>query len=415
VVVWAFAGGPPAHKTGVPGTGESTCVECHVGTPLNGGGGNVTITAEGGNTYTPGQAKTLTIQINDATARYGFQATARLAGDRNQQAGSFTAGAGQEVQCASADPNDFGGACSGTRTIEFIQHSSPFQTGTITVNWTAPDAPSGNVEIYVSANAANGNGQPTGDRIYNASLTLEPAAGGTRPAISEGGIINAAQFGAQAGVAPGTWVEIYGENLSTTTREWTVDDFDGNTAPTSLDGVSVTFAGKPGFIRFISPGQINAQVPDDIGTGPIPVVVTNSNGAGEAMNFNADSTLPGLYAPFTADGRQYVGAFNADGTAVGSPGNPAVKPGDQITFYGIGFGPVDPAVPAGQIASGQPGIVNPPTVRIGGTDAATTYRGLTPGAIGLYQFNLTVPDLADGDHAVTVDGTDQSLFITIQR
>ena len=31
------------------------------------------------------------------------------------------------------------------------------------------------------------------------------------------------------------------------------------------------------------------------------------------------------------------------------------------------------------------------------------YQGLSPGAIGLYQFNIVVPDVPDGDYPVEVE------------
>ncbi len=427
-ILWAYSAGPIAHVTGVAETGEGTCnqVGCHVGTPVNGGGGSLAITAAEGTNYTPGQKQTLTIQVNDSAARrYGFQMTARLASDPNQQAGTFTPGATQFVLCAASNPNDQGSGrngatCPTDKPLEFIEHTQPFTTNTITVDWTPPATASGDVQIWVSANAANGTGDQTGDHIYNGSLTLHPAATGTKPAISDGGVINAAQFGAQAGVAPGTWVEIYGSNFSMTTREWTGGDFNGNTAPTSLDGVKVSIGGKDAFLRFISPGQINAQVPDNIGTGPVPIVVTNSNGTSDPLNVTALAAQPGLLAPFSSGGKQYVGAFQgANATVVGSPGFTAVKPGDIITLYGIGFGPVDPAVAAGQIDSGNNSVTAPLKIRIGGVDAQLSYDGLVSGLVGLYQFNITVPNVSNGDQPVTVDlggaGTGQSIFITVKQ
>lgn len=425
VVLWAFASGPEPHNTNVPAPGntERTCAQvgCHLGTPLNGGGGSLTVTASNGTSYVPGQKQTLTIQITDSAARvYGFQATARLASNLNQQAGTFTAASGQQVICAQTSINDTNGtnrgaACPTDRPLEFIEHTAPGRTGTITVDWTPPSTASGDIAIYVSANAANGNGNADGgDHIYNTSITLTAAAGGSKPAIAAGGVINASAFGGVAGVAPGTWLEIYGTNLSTTTGEWTGSSFNGTTAPTTLNGVGVTVAGKAAFIRFVSPGQVNVQAPDGIGTGPVPVVVTNGNGASDAVTVTATDRLPGLLA--LSNG--YIAAFNGS-TVVGSPSFTAVKPGDQITLYGIGFGSVTPTIAAGQIAGSLNSVTNPLTIRVGGTEATAAYKGLGPGFVGLYQFNVTVPNVADGDQAVTIDlggtTTSQKLQLTVKR
>jgi uncharacterized protein (TIGR03437 family) len=45
------------------------------------------------------------------------------------------------------------------------------------------------------------------------------------------------------------------------------------------------------------------------------------------------------------------------------------------------------------------------------------YAGLTPGLIGLYQFNVVIPTLAPGDYALTVEtggvAANSGLFITL--
>ena len=439
LIAWAFSTGPIAHVTAVPGTGEHACTACHVGTDLNGGGGSAMLSAAA-STYTPGQKQTITLTVNDAAARvYGFEMTARLASDHTKPAGTFTPGAAQRVLCASTSVDDrgkprTGDACDSSDPLEFIEHTQPSTTNTITVDWMAPSSDAGPVEFYVSANAANGNGSPSGDHIYTASLTLQPATAGggctitSAPSISNGGVINAGAFGGAAGVAPGSWVEIYGQNLAGSTREWATADFSGNSAPTQLDGVSVTVAGKAAFPRYISPGQINVQVPDDIGSGPAPVVVTNCAGSSAAAIVNATATLPGLLAPpsFKANGEQYVVAQLADGSLAGDPADlpgtsRPVKPGETIALYGIGFGPVNPATPAGTIAGGQNRVTGDLKIRFGQVEATDVpYAGLAPSYIGLYQINVTVPDSTpEGDLPLTftLNGMDsaQTLVIEVKR
>ena len=441
VLLWAHAAGPDAHHTAVPisGGAEPSCnlVGCHIGTPLNGGGGNVTISTTTNNTYTPGQKQTFTIKITDSAARvYGFQMTARPSSDLAHSIGTFTPGTGQFVLCASTDLNDFGTArrgasCGSNQPVEFVEHSQPSSSNTITVDWTADTSASGPIVIYVSANAANGNqNADPGDHIYTANITLQPAAACSvsgMPTISSGGVISAGDFGGKAGVAPGTWIEIYGQNLSGSTREWGGSDFNGSNAPTQLDGVGVTIGGKAAFIRFIKPEQVNVQVPDGIGTGPVPVVVTNCGGSSAAATVTASATLPGVLAPasFKAGGKQYVVAQLADNKFAGDPSivsateRPA-RPGETVTLYGIGFGPVNPASAAGVIVSGQNQLTGALKVMFGQVQAtAIPYQGLAPNFVGLYQINVTIPTTVPaGDQAlsVTLDGADtgQNLFVTIR-
>jgi hypothetical protein len=66
---------------------------------------------------------------------------------------------------------------------------------------------------------------------------------GPQPAIGAGGVVDAAGF--RATISPGSWISIFGTNLSAGTRSWQAADFIGNALPLSLDGVAVTIGGYP--------------------------------------------------------------------------------------------------------------------------------------------------------------------------
>lgn len=85
------------------------------------------------------------------------------------------------------------------------------------------------------------------------------------PKITISGVSNSAS-GAGA-TASGSWVSIYGTNLSTSTRPWQASDFVGTALPTVVDGVSVTINGKSAAISYVSPSQLNVQAPTDAATG----------------------------------------------------------------------------------------------------------------------------------------------------
>ena len=220
-----------------------------------------------------------------------------------------------------------------------------------------------------------------------------------RPALrATGGAATASAFGGGSTISAGTWMEIYGTNLSTVTRSWGDADFRGSQAPVELDGVRVTVGGRNAFVAFVSPGQINVQVPDGIATGPVAVAVINANGTSDAINVTAAAASPALLAPpvFAVGGVQYVAALHQDGAFVGRVGliaganfRPA-KAGDVITLYGIGFGATAPAIPAGQVVGGIANLADV-KVRIGDREATVLYGGLAPSAIGLYQFNVVMP------------------------
>jgi uncharacterized protein (TIGR03437 family) len=111
----------------------------------------------------------------------------------------------------------------------------------------------------------------------------------------------------------------------------------------------------------------------------------------------------------------YVGGANLIAGAAFRP----ARPGDVITAYGVGFGTVTPAIAPGVVVTQQNEIPNV-TLSFGQTPATLTYRGLAPGFVGLYQFNITVPNVADGDHQINVTLGGQPLqqpvmFLTVRR
>ena len=243
------------------------------------------------------------------------------------------------------------------------------------------------------------------------------------------GVISASAYGGFSALSPGSWMEIYGYNLGTILqRVWGSADFNGNLAPTTLGGTTVTIGGQSAFIDYVSPGQVNAQVPSGVAAGSQPVVVTTAGGSSLGFMITVNPTEPGLLAPnalHLAAG-QYVAALFPDGsTFVLPPGAiPGLKsmlatPGQIITFYGVGFGPVTPDIPAGQIV-GETNDLTGFAISFGGTPAKVDFAGLTAGYLGLYQFNVTVPNIA-ASNAVPVTFTlngnpgPQNLLIAIGK
>ena len=200
-------------------------------------------------------------------------------------------------------------------------------------------------------------------------------------------------------------------------------------APESLDGTSVTIGGQPAYVAFISPSQVNVQVPSNIGTGSQPLIVTTqAGGASSSYSVTVNAQEPGLLAPssFNLGGDQYVVALFPDyatyvlpsGAIAGITSRPA-QPGDTIILYGVGFGAVNPSVPAGQLAGQLTTLAAPLHVFFGSTEASVKYDGLAPGYVGLYQFNIVVPKVSSGNLVpltFTLAGTQgvQTLFIAVQ-
>jgi uncharacterized protein (TIGR03437 family) len=256
------------------------------------------------------------------------------------------------------------------------------------------------------------SGNPTTANFVIVNSVEILAAESTNPAINDGGAVTVTGFGGFNTAAPGSWIEIYGKNFGTATREWAGGDFTDGRAPTSLEEVSVTIGGTPAFVRYVSPGQLNVQVPDVSTGGALPVVVTVKGQASAALMLDVQSIAPGIYAPpsFKYNNAQFVTAVRpATGALINSvvPGIPFTDavPGETLLFYGVGFGKVTPNQPvAGQIITGIPSVIVPVKFKIGDKDATVSYAGLVAGSLGLYQFNVVIPpSLTRGDVKVEIE------------
>lgn len=208
------------------------------------------------------------------------------------------------------------------------------------------------------------------------------------PAITS--VLNAASF--QPGIEAGSWAMIQGSNLANLTRSWTPADFIGGNLPTSLSGVSVTIDGEPAYLSYISPTQINLQVPSDSTVGTVNVVVDNNG----ALSPPAPAQLQ-TYAPafFLYPGTNFAYAsllpnymLVADPSAVS--GATAAHPGDTLVLWATGFGPTTPPVAAGTPVTGTPVAVTP-TVTVGGVGVHVLNSLLTAGTVGVYQVTIQLP------------------------
>jgi len=223
-------------------------------------------------------------------------------------------------------------------------------------------------------------------------------------------IVNAAS-NLPGAVVPGSLFSIYGNGLAVG-----VSSANSATWPTQLGGTSVTVNGKAIPLYFVSPSQINAQLPVETQPGQAQLVVSIGNSNSSAVNFAVSISGPGI---FTYGSMRAV-AVNTDGSVNGPPSHPA-RGGDTLVVYLTGAGPVKPSgawqdgLPS---PSGLSPVSLPFAATIGGEPAGIVYLGLTPASIGLYQLNVTVPQsLPTGDNTLilTVNGAaSNSALISIQ-
>lgn len=224
------------------------------------------------------------------------------------------------------------------------------------------------------------------------------AAGGPPPTIASA---VAASSGAPA-LAPNAWVEIKGSNLAPAdrTRNWQSADFVNNRMPTQLDGVSVSVNGKPAYVSYISPAQVNILTPPDALPETATVQVTVNGLTSAPFAVRGQAVAPSL---FVFGAGPYVAATHADGALLGpldlytGLSTPA-RPGEIITVYGHGFGSTSIPVTSGS-ATQSGTLTAAPQFSVGGRACTVQFAGLV--GPGLFQFNLALPaDLPEGDQSI---------------
>jgi len=255
-------------------------------------------------------------------------------------------------------------------------------------------------EIYIPCEFVFAGG-PQAQTVKVRTITYTSA-----PAPSLVSVESAASF--LAGAGANTWVSVFGQNLSSSSRGWAGSDFQQNNLPTALDGVGLSVNGQPMAISYISPGQINALMLSNVPAGQAYVSVTNSVGVSVPLTLNIQAVLPGLFT-FSAPNSKYAAAVaSSDGAYIAPAGvfgsgvtsRPA-KPGEIIELYGTGFGLTNPPDTPGMLVQQPLPLVSQVQVLFGNTPSPKVYfAGLSES--GLYQFDVVVPNIANGDQTVVV-------------
>lgn len=235
-----------------------------------------------------------------------------------------------------------------------------------------------------------------------------------RPVIDPGGVRNSASY--TAGVRG--LVTIFGSNLASGTETATTTPL-----PTNLGGTTVTFGGRAAFLLYVSPKQINLQVPLNDGGG---IVVRTAAGASDAYTPDNDSfSQVGLFTADSSGCGQASGlnvAAETGAVSINSRSNSA-SPGDSISLYGTGlyssrpqlFTPDGKPAPNSPIYSAAP---DPATIDFQ-APALVAFEGVAPGLIGVDQFNLKLPANTREGCAVPVQifaqGTGRPVTIAVRK
>jgi len=188
-------------------------------------------------------------------------------------------------------------------------------------------------------------------------------------------------------VAPGGLISILGNQLSAT-------NLASSEIPlaTALANSCLTVNGQPMPLVFVSPNQINAQMPAKA-VGDVTINVHTPGGISDNFNLRVQPTAPAIFLSGTAGPETNLPVVvRSVNNLLVTDSNP-IHRNDSLTIYLTGCGGTTPPVTDGFPAPSNPlaQALSLPVVALGGTQLPVTYAGLAPGQVGVCQINASVP------------------------
>jgi uncharacterized protein (TIGR03437 family) len=265
-----------------------------------------------------------------------------------------------------------------------------------TTSWLSVSQLSGTGPAQLSL-TANGTGFEPG--VYRATIVLQcinalPQSvsvpvmfvlGGSTSGTFITGVGSSANY--QNVAAAGMILSVFGANLANTTA--TTPGI--SPLPFSTAGVSAFINGLAAPLLYVSPSQLNLQVPYEAGAGPA-VIGINNNGQVAGFQFNITPSAPGIFS---------------DGAGNLIPKSTATA-GGNATLYVTGAGDAPSSVKtaywpsSATSAANLPKPILPLSVTVGGSPAFLLFYGLPSGLLGTTQVNFIVPYLDPGVYPVVV-------------
>jgi uncharacterized protein (TIGR03437 family) len=184
-------------------------------------------------------------------------------------------------------------------------------------------------------------------------------------------VANAAGSVLGAPVAPSSLATVYGSFTGSATQSFTEFPL-----PRRLGTTEVAIGTQTVPLLFVSPGQVNFQVPAGLTPGQSVIEVrVDGREAGRGV-ITAVERAPGIFVTVDQEGRVN-----------------RARPGGFLTIYASGQGTVTPSVEDAAAAPSSPfSIARDPSVSINGRPATVTFSGLAPGFPSLWQINVRIPD-----------------------
>jgi uncharacterized protein (TIGR03437 family) len=221
------------------------------------------------------------------------------------------------------------------------------------------------------------------------------------PVLNQNGIVNNATYQSGGALAPAMVAAAFGQNLSTSQTGL----LPGITPlPAQYQGTQLIVGGSVAPLYYISAGQLDVEIPAELRPQQQYPAVGVVNGAlSLPVTVTVVPAAPSVLA--YQDGAAIAQHLDFSLVNAASPAHP----GESIMIYLVGMGATNPAVASGQVAPGStPGsalasAMVQPLVQVAGQNATVLYAGLTPGSVGLYQIDFTIPTgVAAGNPTIAV-------------
>jgi uncharacterized protein (TIGR03437 family) len=218
------------------------------------------------------------------------------------------------------------------------------------------------------------------------------------PVLNKNGTVNAFSEVKAGALTPGTDVEVFGSGLAATS-----ESAPSVPLPAEFRNTFMLVGPLQAPVIFVSPGQVNVQIPSELKPNQQYPVIISANGALTTPdNIDVVDVQPGV-AQYRDGSGNLIAQHSVDFSLVDA-GHPA-KPGEILIMYLVGMGATTIPVPSGTGAPSGPfaEVTVKPTVTVDSQPADVSFAGLTPNGVGLYQINFTVPQgAATGNLQVAV-------------
>ena len=208
---------------------------------------------------------------------------------------------------------------------------------------------------------------------WSAALTVPFT--GLQTNLTVRGVSNAAT--GQKVFAPGMILSVYGTGLGTLAQAATTIPL-----PDYMAGFEASINGVTTPLYYVSPNQVNLQIPYETSTGPATLTVGNPYDSVD-VNFTVSAAGPGIFT-----------ALDGSGAVVPST---TISAGQTATVYITGDGQVTPSLATGTSPAASTPLSRLPkprlnlTVTVGGIPATTTFVGIPSWSVGVTQINFTIP------------------------